>query len=470
MRSAKMLGIRDELHGDIAFSPLLRRAIDHRYVQRLRGIRQAGLAEYVFPGASHNRFQHSLGVSYLASYYFEKVVDFYGGGNIPDLGMVGDTEFHVAKTQALVEKVAEDRDSLSFWKHVVGLAGLLHDVGHGPWSHTFEALPLQQDFSEVLSKLPASLRTFLVERSKENGKWMHEDLSVLYIFLILEELDAGTPGVLRYFLPVSLLVHGKMPNPQFEAAMAEELSCAAIAGGVEVHRLLRPLLSGPFDVDRMDYLQRDGRNCGVSLGNIEWRRITSKVMPCLARHPNSEGDSEDVVLVTHFKNRHVLDDFVFSLSQMYAQVYLHPKIVGLEEQIKRMLLEGLKTPGMAKKLLVTLESHARMSDDSFARAVDELGITSVRDLLLRSEGTQFQAIGLPITASSEEWTSAGFSSAEGKDRPMFKDTMGVFLYSEAPDGQRWNVRSWADVSPIVRSFRDWSFSPNIFVGPTGAGA
>src|SRR5687767_5951112 len=70
----KPLVIRDELHGDITFDSLLRQVIDHEHFQRLRYIKQLGLAEYVFPCANHTRFQHSLGASYLAGRYFHQML------------------------------------------------------------------------------------------------------------------------------------------------------------------------------------------------------------------------------------------------------------------------------------------------------------------------------------------------------------------------------------------------------------
>ena len=73
-KKAKPLVIRDEIHGDIAFDQVLRLVIDHEYFQRLRHIKQLGLAEYVFPCANHSRFQHSLGASYLASVYFQSLI------------------------------------------------------------------------------------------------------------------------------------------------------------------------------------------------------------------------------------------------------------------------------------------------------------------------------------------------------------------------------------------------------------
>src|SRR5690606_12591343 len=132
------------------------------------------------------------------------------------------------------------------------------------------------------------------------------------------------------------------------------------------------------------------RNCGVPIGAVEWRRIVRKVMPCLAKHSSEAGEPSDVVLVSHFKNQHVLDDFIFSLFQMYTQVYLHPKIVAFEEQIRRELdrcLPSKKRPSM------TLDLHASLSDERFRVWLEnEFGARGIRRTLFRNRDSRFQVV------------------------------------------------------------------------------
>ncbi|CAI8021447.1 Deoxynucleoside triphosphate triphosphohydrolase SAMHD1 [Geodia barretti] len=99
----------DPVHGHIELHPLMVKFIDTPQFQRLRYIKQLGGAYYVFPGASHNRFEHSIGVGYLAGQMVESLKS-----KQPELGI-------------------DDKDVLC-----VKLAGLCHDLGHGPFSHLFE--------------------------------------------------------------------------------------------------------------------------------------------------------------------------------------------------------------------------------------------------------------------------------------------------------------------------------------------
>jgi HD superfamily phosphohydrolase len=102
--------VQDRCHGEIKLEPLLVRVMDTREFQRLRGLQQLGGSAFVFPDASHSRFEHSLGVAHLARL------------------MVRHLQRH-----ELGDSGIDERDVTC-----VSLAGLVHDLGHGPFSHMFE--------------------------------------------------------------------------------------------------------------------------------------------------------------------------------------------------------------------------------------------------------------------------------------------------------------------------------------------
>ncbi|MCK5047338.1 MAG: HD domain-containing protein, partial [Candidatus Heimdallarchaeota archaeon] len=113
MTVKKIQFIKDPIHGYIFISDLDKELIDTKYYQRLRRIKQLSGSEYVYPGANHTRFEHSLGVSFLA----EKM-----GNSLKNDEDVEITDFEIKQLRT---------------------AALLHDIGHGPFSHTFEALLLK---------------------------------------------------------------------------------------------------------------------------------------------------------------------------------------------------------------------------------------------------------------------------------------------------------------------------------------
>jgi HD superfamily phosphohydrolase len=463
-KEGRPLIIRDEIHGDMTLDPILKRVIDHEAFQRLRRIKQLGLADYVFPCATHTRFQHSLGASYLAGQYFDSMVKNWTHSPFRFDGRYQNTTFFSERTSAVVSEVAQDEVSLDYWRRVTCLSGLLHDVGHGPWSHTFEHLELDQNFTSVVNRLDGPIREFFDGLTAGKERLHHEELSVLYTFHILKSLgeDAG------YFLPVATLLDKRLSNsPQREALqshMAGYWKAQGIKGGLDFHRLLGPLISGPFDVDRIDYIQRDGRNCGVHIAGIEWRRIVSKLIPCLADHQSDSGEPRDVVLVSHIRNQHIIDDFIFTLFQMYAQVYMHPKIVGLEEAIRRILRRELPS---RPEFEVTFDTHASLSDENFRELLENrLGIRQIRELLLRSPNAKFEVDRYPRGAEVETTLQQnGFELIEDLERRMMKDAVGVFLFStiKEEDAEKTFVEAWASVSPIAEQLFSIHYIPNLWI-------
>lgn len=185
--SIKVKIVNDPVYGFIRFpEPELLQVIDHKWFQRLRRVKQMGLADFVYPGAVHTRFAHSLGACHLAG----KAMD-----ELKAKGIGTSREDYVATR----------------------LAALLHDIGHGPYSHSLE-------------------RTLV-------GGVSHEFLSRL----IMRRMNKEMGGLLDKAIDIYGRSH---PAPY-----------------------LQQLVSSQLDVDRMDYLNRDSFYTGVSEGVIGYDRI-----------------------------------------------------------------------------------------------------------------------------------------------------------------------------------------------------
>ncbi len=131
--------INDPIHGHIPLERnLILSVIDTPQFQRMRDLKQLGTSYFVFPGASHNRFEHSIGVGHLAGTLAKRLRD-----TQPDL--------EISEREVLLVK----------------LAGLTHDIGHGPFSHVFD-----QEF---------------IPRARPTSSWTHEDGSVMMLDYLVEE-------------------------------------------------------------------------------------------------------------------------------------------------------------------------------------------------------------------------------------------------------------------------------------------
>jgi len=254
---------RDPVH-DIIFIPATDQAIldllETPAVQRLRRIRQLGLAHLVFPGAEHSRFIHSLGVQHLA----ERMLDC-----IRDLG-AGDPA--VEKT---LERSAEIR-----------AAALLHDVGHGPFSHTFE---------NVAGRSVGRHETW-------SRRIIEDPTSEVHQVLTRHGLDVDH---------VTALIDGS----------ADDL-------------LAQDIVSSQLDADRMDYLLRDSLMTGVAYGKIDLAWILNVL------RPGTQADGRVRLGVDRLKGLHAAESYLFARRSIHLQVYHHRTVRAFEAMLGNLLAIG----------------------------------------------------------------------------------------------------------------------------------
>lgn len=251
--------LRDPVHGNMFLpDPLILDLVDSFEFQRLRRIRQLGSCFLVFHGAEHSRFQHALGTMWLMHSVLERW---------EDTGRL--------RLDANVRKAAL-------------AAALLHDIGHGPFSHALE-------------------HTFVgIDHERLGQQIITGPLGPL-----LKSHDCDPQDV------VDLLTN----------RFREPVLCE--------------LLSGQLDVDRMDYLQRDSLYTGVKYGLFDSQRILETMVPLKAA-VNQEDlfaeTREGLVLAIGGKGVLAVEEFLFSRYFMYWQVYLH-RAVRSAELLLRLTLE-----------------------------------------------------------------------------------------------------------------------------------
>lgn len=294
--------IRDPIHVFVRLSDEEVCIIESRPFQRLRDVHQLALSYFVYPGARHTRFEHSLGVMELASRIFDVV-----------------TSNAVRSFDARVRDVVpEDPGTLVYWRKVVRAAALFHDVGHLPFSHASESL------------LPDG--------------YDHERLSR---DLIMSEEMA------------------EVWNQTTPPLRADDVAYVALepTDGVYVdpwRALLREMITGDvFGADRMDYLLRDSFHAGVSYGHFDHHRLID-TMRILSPPAEEAEDGRSAVLnlgVTDGGLR-VAEALLLARYAMYSQVYNHRtrKLydVHLGDYLQEWLTDG--------HFSTDLERHLGLSD------------------------------------------------------------------------------------------------------------
>lgn len=278
-----MMEIRDPIHGPIDVSAAEKAVIEHPLVQRLRRIRQLGFGESTFPGATHTRFLHSVGTMHLAGRAFDAVAH--------DLSFVP----------------APDRARA---RATLRLAALLHDIGHPPYSHGGD--PVLPRWSDLGIPAPDGDRTLT-----------HEELTQVLV------LRGGVGDIIGQAFAndgvdpthvAAILSPALPPTDPFRF------------DGISILPLLRQLVVGELDVDRMDYLSRDSYFTGVAYGRFEQDWILSNL--------GAHQDGDRMCLALDSRALFAFEDFLLSRHHMFAMVYSHHRTMAYQYMLARFLAEG----------------------------------------------------------------------------------------------------------------------------------
>jgi len=319
--------VRDPLWNTIRVDPTALRIIDAPEFQRLRYIRQLGLAYLVYPGANHTRFDHALGVYHLARWALNILGE---RGELAGVDPVDCT--------------------------LVPFAGLLHDIGHYPFSHALEEL----DGGRVPGHHEALTARFLAAPR------------------IREALEALAPDAPAR---IEALIRSRSPSP------------------------LQGLVSGSLDLDKIEYLRRDARFTGVPYGEVDVDRLLHALT--LLRDP----ETGRLQIGIHEKGLSALESLLFSKYQMFRNVYWHHAVRAATALYKRLVQDAVdgrvvrpdELVGQTdERLLAMLEVRAEAAGSAAARRVAECWLPAVRERRLPKRALELpgEALrGLP----AEEW-------------------------------------------------------------------
>jgi HD superfamily phosphohydrolase len=319
--------VRDPLWDTIRLDATAVRIVDTPEFQRLRYIRQLGFTHLVYPGATHTRFDHALGV------------------------------YHLTKT-ALRHLHERGGVPLEVWEgeELVPYAALLHDIGHYPFSHALEELETDP--------VPAH----------------HEDVAQRF-FSATSLRDALAPLGLTAPDRIHELIRGESEIP------------------------LRGLVSGSLDLDKMEYLRRDARFCGVPYGEVD----VSRLLQGIELLPDPTTGRYEVGV--HEKAIAALESLLFAKYQMFRNVYWHHSVRAATALYKRIVEEAIRSGLIApdelvgptdEELLYLISHRAHDEDTEVAERIASRWMPALRHRKLPKRALELTAADL-AGRQVEDW-------------------------------------------------------------------
>ncbi|KAL2903268.1 Deoxynucleoside triphosphate triphosphohydrolase SAMHD1-like protein [Bienertia sinuspersici] len=384
--------VKDNVHGFIPLDPLALKFIDTEQFQRLRDLKQLGVTNLVFPGAVHSRFEHSLGVYHLAGEAVNELKKYQGS----ELGIE------------------------NFDVQAVKIAGLLHDFGHGPFSHMFES-----------GFLPAVLG---------GARWSHEDMSERLVDYVVDEhhieMDDGMLKKVKEMI-VASTEHGSADNVKEKRFLYD-----IVANG-----------RNGIDVDKFDYIVRDSRACGLGC-SFQFERLlqTMRVM-----------DDEICYRAKEYLTVHKL--FV-TRADLHRTVYTHAKVKAIELMVVDALVKANDHLQIASKIHDPAEFWKL--DDTIIKRIEtdpHPALNESRDLILRIRKRDLYQFCNEFTVPREELEH--FNNVTAKDIICSQVSGGVTLQED--DVVVSNIKidlTHGKNNPLrrIKFFQDYDSDTNFTIG------
>ena len=302
--------INDPVYGSIAINQMELEIIDTPIFQRLRGLRQLARVNFVFPGAEHSRYVHSLGVLYIMGLMTE---------HLYNKGMI--TEEDVFKMRA---------------------AALLHDIGHYPLSHLGESVYGFIKSNEIADGIVEERETqekSLYEMASSHFKTAHHEHLGKFI---IQNNNCIRDILIKYGLDPQKI--GEIITGEYGSR----------------NTVYSQLLHSSLDADRLDYLLRDSYQTGVKYGLVDLEYL---VRLLVVKEDANLNTNDNKVLACNKKGQHVVEHFLMSRYFHYSQVIYHKTNASFEGMIRCLYIKLVKGGGFMYKSLE--EIHAAVNDEQF---------------------------------------------------------------------------------------------------------
>lgn len=338
--------IYDSVHGFIPFDELEKELIDSLPYQRLHYIHQLGIAYLVYPGATHTRFEHSLGVMHLATLIFEKVCKSVR----PDV-------FHFVPRKGSSEYL--------YWKRVLRMAALCHDLGHLPFSHVAEKDLLGSEGHEAWTYriIESSHLAPVWELLRSHPAYM-EDLIERDIVRDIKRIAIG--------------------EAKWKEMFQEEFT--------PWERIVSEIITGDFfGADRIDYLLRDAKSTGVAFGLFDYQQLIETIRIL----PSAEKGGEEFLLGIDENGLESCEALLLARHFMHRRVYQYSSVKAYNFHLRRYLKAVY-----SRKMLDSVDDFLSVSDTDVISALNRAakdpslpGHRDAKSVIFRRH--RFRALALP---------------------------------------------------------------------------
>jgi HD superfamily phosphohydrolase len=340
--------IYDSVHGFIPFDEFEKELIDSIPFQRLHYIHQLGIAYQVYPGATHTRFEHSLGVMALASLMFDKICKSVR----PDV-------FHFVPRKG--------SSDFLYWRRVLRMAALCHDLGHLPFSHVAE--------KELLGPLGHEAMTLKIIDSP-------------YLKPVWDRLRQA-PSYLEDVIERDIV-------EDIKKIAVGEAKWKALTGKAFTpwERIVSEVITGDFfGADRIDYLLRDAKSTGVAYGLFDYHQL----IEMLRILPSVDRGADELLLGIDENGLESCEALLLARHFMHRRVYQYSSVKAYNFHLRRYMKANY-----SQKLLENVDDYLAISDTDVISSLNKAakdpklpGHADAKCLIYRQH--RYRALALPGT-------------------------------------------------------------------------
>ncbi|HIF9062279.1 TPA: HD domain-containing protein [Photobacterium damselae] len=340
--------ILDPIHGLIRLTELELDFIDHPLFQRLRNIKQNTFLYKVFPSAMHSRFEHSLGVMHLSYEILDNMsINAYRYKRKYEDNLIF-TELANLPTANIQE---------------LRLAAIMHDIGHGPMSHQFDAFMCDKtEFQSYFGKDYPQI----VDLIDDCEHVEHEHISLLFTKIIYDSLPEEKRCQINIDNVLSII------EKDYQKEILVELEGRTL----DVLPLFTSIISScPIDADRMDYLLRDSYFSGVKCGIYDYNRLFMSMVPVVAENA--------VYLAYKESGLDSIVEFINARANLFGQVYYHKTNRSFSSMLSKVCKLAKEHDSEVKLFDFTLPTDAEQS--SYLEQIQKFYLDNSDDYFLNDQ-------------------------------------------------------------------------------------